>query len=462
MASIVHRNNRFLVVHYEHDISGKNKQKWETYRTLADAKRRKAEIEHRQELGVMNVPTCKAVADLLKEYVSLYGTTTWSLSVYSSNTRLIRNYINPVIGKMNLCEISPHILEKYYQKLLKTPAVSHVTQKRGAKASSFVQPATVRKIHSLLRSAFNQAVKWELMEKNPALHATVPKAVPQKREVWDAETIFLALDVCDDARLKLAINLAFACSMRIGEILGLTWDCVDISPKSIANGTASIMVKKELQRVDKTAMKSLEQKDVLFIFPQSSKRNTSMLVLKKPKTESSVRKVFIPATVAHQLESWKREQERTKEALGGEYTDYSLVLANGLGHPMERTRIAALLNALIEKNDLPKVVFHSLRHSSITYKLQLTGGDIKSVQGDSGHAQAQMVTDQYAHIIDKNRKNNAALFEEAFYRGKDPTSQEASPTVNPTLPSSIDPSLLKKISDNPDLLKILSAIAGSL
>lgn len=49
MASIVHRNNRFLVVHYEYDeVSGKCKQKWETYRTLADAKRRKAEIEHRQ------------------------------------------------------------------------------------------------------------------------------------------------------------------------------------------------------------------------------------------------------------------------------------------------------------------------------------------------------------------------------------------------------------------------------
>ena len=172
MASIVHRNNRFLVVHYEYDeVSGKRKQKWETYRTLADAKRRKAEIERRQELGVMNVPTCKTVADLLKEYVSLYGTTTWSLSVYSSNTRLIRNYINPVIGKMNLCEISPRILEKYYQKLLQTPAVSRITQKRGTKDTGF---------HSLLRSAFNQSVKWELMEKNPAIHATVPKAVPQK------------------------------------------------------------------------------------------------------------------------------------------------------------------------------------------------------------------------------------------------------------------------------------------
>ena len=122
MASIVHRNNRFLVVHYEYDeVSGKRKQKWETYRTLADAKRRKAEIERRQELGVMNVPTCKTVADLLKEYVSLYGTTTWSLSVYSSNTRLIRNYINPVIGKMDLCEISPRILENTIRNSYKHP-----------------------------------------------------------------------------------------------------------------------------------------------------------------------------------------------------------------------------------------------------------------------------------------------------------------------------------------------------
>ena len=161
----------------------------------------------------MNVPTCKTVNDLLKEYISLYGKATWSLSVFSSNSRLIRNYISPVIGKMNLCEISPRILEKYYQKLLQTPAVSRITQKRGTKDTGFIQPATVRKVHSLLRSAFNQAVKWELMEKNPAIHATVPKAVPQKREVWDAETIFLALDVCDDARLKLAINLSFACSM---------------------------------------------------------------------------------------------------------------------------------------------------------------------------------------------------------------------------------------------------------
>ena len=77
---------------------------------------------------------------------------------------------------------------------------------------------------------------------------------------------------------------------------------------------------------------------------------------------------------------------------GSEYSDFDLVMANDTGMPTEQSRITALFSDLIQRNDLPKVVFHSLRHSSITYKLKLNGGDIKSVQGDSGHAQAQMVT----------------------------------------------------------------------
>lgn len=76
------------------------------------------------------------------------------------------------------------------------------------------------------------------------------------------------------------------------------------------------------------------------------------------------------------LVEWKRDQDFTKEALGSEYADFDLVMANGLGMPTEQSRITALFAELIEKNDLPKVVFHSLRHSSITYKLKLNGGDI--------------------------------------------------------------------------------------
>lgn len=53
---------------------------------------------------------------------------------------------------------------------------------------------------------------------------------------------------------------------------------------------------------------------------------------------------------------------------------------------------------------------------SVTYKLKLNKGDIKAVQGDSGHSQTDMVTDVYSHIIDEDRKKNAELFEDAFYK----------------------------------------------
>lgn len=248
----------------------------------------------------------------------------------------------------------------------------------------YVAPPTVRKIHNILRSAFHQAVKWELMEKNPAMYATVPKAETKKRDIWDAPTLFHALEVCEDERLRLAINLAFACSLRLGELLGLTWDCVDIFAESIAAGKAYIFVNKELQRVRKNVMKTLEKKDVLRVFPELWENNRTVLVLKKPKTATSTRKVFLPKTVAEMLVDWKREQDSTRKALGSEYADFDLVMANGLGMPTEHSRITAMFQELIERNELPKVVFHSLRHSSITYKLN--GGDIKAVQGDSGHA----------------------------------------------------------------------------
>ena len=65
MASIVQRNNRYNVVYlYDDEATGKRKQKWESFKTMADAKRRKAEIEYRQELGTMVIHQCKTVNEL--------------------------------------------------------------------------------------------------------------------------------------------------------------------------------------------------------------------------------------------------------------------------------------------------------------------------------------------------------------------------------------------------------------
>ena len=119
---------------------------------------------------------------------------------------------------------------------------------------------------------------------------------------------------------------------------------------------------------------------------------------------------------------------------------------------------------LIADNDLPSVVFHSLRHSSITYK---NGGDIKSVQGDSGHFQAQMVTDQYSHILDENRRQNAQLLERAFYQGKGAEvanidQKDTSSATEQAAASGIDAELLMKVLSNPEMVKVLQMLSKTV
>ena len=109
-------------------------------------------------------------------------------------------------------------------------------------------------------------------------------------------------------------------------------------------------------------------------------------MLKTSKTDTSERKVYIPGFVAQCLIDIKKEQDEVKEALGSEYTDYNLIMATTFGMPINGSYIRDQMQKVIDKEGLPDVVFHSLRHTSVTYKLKLSGGDIKAVQGDSGHA----------------------------------------------------------------------------
>ena len=100
---------------------------------------------------------------------------------------------------------------------------------------------------------------------------------------------------------------------------------------------------------------------------------------------------------------------------------------------------------------MPDVCFHSLRHSSITYKLKWSGGDIKAVQGDSGHARADMVTEQYSHILDEDRVANARRVDEQVYNQQpQQTQSDSNNGMNPT-------ELLGQFFANPEMGKAFQA-----
>ena len=94
-----------------------------------------------------------------------------------------------------------------------------------------------------------------------------------------------------------------------------------MSDKSIEEGKASIYINKELQRVNREILQTLDKKDVLFIFPHTLSNSHTVLVLKKPKTDTSERRVYLPKTVAlmavsyTHLDVYKRQDEKRLASL---------------------------------------------------------------------------------------------------------------------------------------------------
>lgn len=458
MASIIKRKNKYSVVYYYEDERGEKRQKWETWGTYNEALKRKAEIEYKQSNGTFIPPNEITVRDFLYDFVCLYGEKKWGISTYDSNIGLIDNYINPTIGDVPIQTIGTKFVAQFIKKLEKTKAVG--TPNRKPK-TEYITASTIEKIIKLLSTAFKKAVEWEMMGKNPFEGAELPKKTYAPRDIWTADMIRIALNSCEDSKLYLAMNLAFACSMREGEILGLPRENVHVSDEEIAADNAYVYIDRELQRASLRAINALDKKDIFYIFDPLLSNTSTRLVIKTPKTESSIRKVWIPKTLAYILRENMRCQDELKGFLGSDYHDYGLVVCMPNGRPCEGRILLKEFAKLRDKAGLPKVVFHSLRHSSTTYKLKLNHGDLKATQGDTGHAQIDMITDIYAHILDEDRKVNAQKFEASFY--SNPDLRNVKPPEKPEeAATNIDMNLIiEQLMKSPELISKLSQLMSN-
>lgn len=382
MASIIKRKKNYSVVYNYVDENGETKQKWETWHTHKESLKRKAEIENQQHTGTFLPPSNQTITEFLYDFVSLYGEKKWGVSMYDSQTALIANYINPIIGDMEVQAVTPRAVDGYIQTLQKTKSVSTKTRKA---VTTYVSDKTIEKIIKLLRCAFKQAVRWEIIARNPFDNVILPKTEYAKRDIWTADMIRLALDKCTDSKLYVAMNLSFACSLRMGEILGLTWENVHISDEDIAADNAYVYIDKELTRASKRAIETLGEKDIYYIFTPLMPNTSTRIILKKPKTDSST-----------------------------------------------------------------------------TYKLKLNHGDLKATQGDTGHAEIDMITSIYAHILDEDRKVNAQKFETAFYAKPDLRNVRPPEEPAKSEPATLDlESLVEQLQKSPELASALAALIAA-
>ena len=452
MASIQKRGDRYSVVYEYFDDLGKKKQKWEAYNTEAEATKRKLEIEYKQQHNRFISPNDITVREFFEKWLPMHARKFWSPKTYDTGYGMILNHVYPHIGDLPLQSLTKEKMDIYFDTLCCKKKGSY---KRGmpnpkCKSTKYLSGTTLKDVYIILNSAFNKAVEWKLIEENP-LPSEAPKRDTSERLIWTEELVRNALEEIDDPLLHLAVHLAFIGSLRNGETVAITLDC--LLPEEEA-----IVIDKTLERVSKASLEKLHSAEVYKVFPNKIADKKSCLILKPPKTTSSRRKAFFNSEIFREIDLRLAEIERNKQTLMSRYNDHNLLICRENGDPIEPQRLMDMFADWQDAHgtNYPRIVFHGLRHSATTYKMSISNGDVKSVQGDNGHSSADMTLNCYSHVEELRRKTLAKKVESSFYKtAREPEDKTEDESVDKLIEMALgNPQFQKKV-----LLALLSNTA---
>ena len=370
------------------------------------------------------------VQELLEKWIPIQSSKhKWAPKTYTHTVAMVQNLIVPYIGGLQVQNVRTFDLEQFYTTLSQTPKGLYKQGKKqklsAEQKKRHLTAASIHEVHALLKTAFSYAVEWELIHKSP-VPREAPKFTSEERTIWDEHTMLAALQTMEDPALHLAVHLSMILSLRVGEILGLQPEDLDFEA---ADGRGTVAVRRSMQRTDKVAMEKTDPSQILYVFPDQREGSTSSLILKKPKTKKSQRILYMTKPLKEELLAWLEKLKEDEVNADGRYRNCGQLFRLPDGLPIAPDVLTKWYRQWRgEHPEFEKIVFHGLRHSSATYQLMQSGGDFKSVQGNTGHATAATLMDTYAHPQDKPRIELAEKIEANFYK-------EASFPASPTAPA---------------------------
>ena len=257
-----------------------------------------------------------------------------TISQYRS---LVTQHILPHMGGMRIQEIHPVHLKQLY--LLKKE------EGRGAR--------TVQMIHTVMHAVLKQAVKEGILGRNPADAVDRPKVEVAERHILTEEQAQHLIIATTGTRYGTLIYMALMTGMREGELLGLKWSDVDWT-----KGQLRVQRQLQVMKVDGS-------------------------VMVPPKTKAGRRQITLGPGTLDRLTLHREQQELEKKARGARWEENDLVFPNTLGKPLSSRNMYEEYKHLLSKNGLPDINFHALRHTSLTFLLDM-GTPVNTVQPAAG------------------------------------------------------------------------------
>lgn len=348
-------------------VNGKRKPKWIALGMPVRGNKRNAEAELMRLLNDYELEAVAAAnwtqADvLLADYLQ-----SWLKMVKPTiATSTHQSYKNMIDGRMDrhfralgvsLGDLTPTQIQDFYQIIL----------------DEGYTPNTVIHYHAVLRRALQNAVKKDIIARNPADRIDKPKKNQYRANHYSEEEMLELFDVIIGDPLELAVKIGAYYGLRRSEVLGLKWDAINFKDKMVSINHKIIEVE-----VDGKFMPVGE--DVL-------------------KTKSSVRTLPLLPVVEELLLAEKEKQETFrrlfKKAYCQDYLDY--ICVDQMGKLLRPNFVTEHFAYLIEKYNLKKIRFHDLRHTCASLLLA-NGVPMKQIQIWLGHSTFSTTADIYAHL----------------------------------------------------------------
>lgn len=284
-----------------------------------------------------------------------------------------KTHIVPSLGAVKLSELTPPQIQAFYNGL----------QRDGLAAKS------VRNIHGILTKCLSTAVQVGYLRSNPASMATLPKVEKKEIHPLTDEQVKDFLRVSTGDEYEILLKVILFTGLRESEAIGLTWDCVDFK-------AGTVKVCKQLQK------RPLADGGFTFAPLKNDKARTLkpapfvIELLKRRKREQAAQRLK-----AGQLWQGWETSEKQKNAL---------VFTTAIGGNLSPQTVYNHYKNLAVQIGAPDSRVHDLRHTFAVLSLQ-NGDDVKTVQGNLGHATAAFTLDVYGHVSERMKEDSAARME---------------------------------------------------
>jgi integrase len=340
------------------DAAGKRQIRYMTVRgTRKQAQAELARLVAAHDEGRLVEPTKVTIGDYMRSWLDTAATLSLSPKTAERYRQLIERQIVPYLGSMPLQKLKPVHIANWHAALLKTGTLS---------------ARTIGHAHRVLHKALADAVRHELVTRNPASVVSPPKVMAGEVAILNAGQVKAVLAAMRDTVIYPQVVVLLSTGIRRGEIAGLQWADLDLDAGKLRIERA----------IEKTKAHGLR--------------------IKQPKTKHGRRSIALPASAVDILKAHRKAQLELRVQLGlGKLLPDAFVFGTIEGQPRDPDRLTQDWKRFTAARGLPRVTLHALRHSHAS-ALIAAGADPVTVSRRLGHGSPVITMAVYAHLFDRS------------------------------------------------------------